>query len=240
MLNSCGSRCCRHLICVISQITACRAPGRGRPHAAPLPTAPRLYCTAAQAQQNGRDPETCTELRRGGMEPDLTQDGSSGMVPGTGSSQGWRGTVCLLPQELPASPTRAQSAQRGDRDRDSPEGQPCPGCSPAASGGAPPPAGKPLHSTDPPMPQDFHLIPLMQRCPGVPSRRLGCDLSQVEAAAQEHPPRGWALLPSPQLSFQPPALHRKDHQIIYRRCQLQATAKREVYLRHRVDCYTRS
>lgn len=106
--------------------------------------------------------------------------------------------------------------------------------------GAPPPAGKPLHSTDPPMPQDFHLISLIQSCPGVSSRRLASDLSHVKAAAQEHPPWGWALLPSPQLSFQPPAPHRKDHQIIYRRCQLQATAKREVYLRHRVDCYTRS
>lgn len=29
------------------------------------------------------------------------------------------------------------------------------------------------------------------------------------------------------------SLHRKYHQIIHRRCQLQATAKRKVYLRHR-------
>lgn len=66
------------------------------------------------------------------------------------------------------------------------------------------------------------------------------DGSRLAAAAQEHLPRGWGLLPSLQHSFQPTALHIQYHQIIYSRCQLQATAKEKVYLRYHVDCYTRS
>lgn len=38
----------------------------------------------------------------------------------------------------------------------------------------------------------------------------------------------------------PAALHEKRHQTIYSRCQLQAPAEEQVYLRYHVDCYTSS
>ena len=105
--------------------------------------------------------------------------------------------------------------------------------------------GSPLHSTNPLTPRDFYLFfssrTAALRSPAkATARRLHRDGSRMAAATQEHLPPGWGLLRAPQHSFQPTALHIKYHQIIYRRCQLQATAKGKVYLRYHVDCCTRS
>lgn len=138
---------------------------------------------------------------------------------------------------LPASPTgdtgrfwaRGRGTRRGCQPL--PWAQPSSPCAARRSSRAAslPQLGSPLHRTNASTPRDFYLI-----------FSSSADASGLEAAAQEHLPLGWGLLPSPQQSFQPTALHIKYHQIIYSRCQLQATAKEKVYLRYHVDCYTRS